>query len=290
MCGSDQARVYVRANGVEIVRCSRCTLLYRPAVPEALERLYTEDYFRDYFRKPGAAETVSTGYADQRARLLQAFGEHIADLERFHKPGRLLDVGCAMGFLLEAARRRGWQVVGLDLAAAAVEYARREFQLDVRLGPVERAAFPEASFDVITAFELIEHVVDPAGTLGCFHRWLRPDGLLVLTTPNAGSYAARRHPERFEGFLEPPHLVYFTPSTMRQLLRRAHFRPLEVRTDLALMTSQTLSAWGVPEVERWRALVNRLAPGLKAWARRTLGRAWGGGAMKVYAAPIAARA
>ena len=194
LCHASRAKPYLRLNEIEIVRCGQCGLLYRAAVPQDLSSWYTEDYFR---KKPAhEAQWGGSGdYVADRDRLLKTFDEHVADLERLRRPGRLLDVGCAAGCLLEAARRRGWDVVGLDISDYAVEYARREFHLDVRIGTVEQAVFPAGPFDAITAFEYIEHVTDPVGTLSHLRSWLRPDGVLVMTTPNAGSWAARRHPE-----------------------------------------------------------------------------------------------
>ena len=287
LCGRTDARPHLTLaqHKIEIVRCRGCGLLYRPVSFDDLAVLYTEDYYRH--KSAEEAQWGGSGdYVADRDRLLRTFDEHVAQIEQRHARGRLLDVGCATGCLLEAARRRGWEVVGLEISDYAASYAQREFGLDVRIGTVETTRFPDGHFDVITAFEYIEHVDDPAGILRQVRPWLKSDGLLVMTTPNAGSWAARRHPERFDGFLEWRHLVYFSRRTMTQLLRQAGFEPTEIQTDFALVTVNTLAGWGVARPERWRAAVNRVAPGLKRVIRRVLGAWCGGSSMKIYAKPV----
>jgi len=281
ICKEKSPQPYQILGEIQIVRCPNCGFLYRPSLPPDLLLSYNEDYYRN---KEG--NWAGTGdYVADRERLLRSFDEHIADLEEIRPPGRLLDVGCATGFLLEAARRRGWEVVGLDISPYALEYARKEFDLDVRLGSIEDAHFPGNHFDAITAFEYIEHVPDPACSLSSMRSWLRSDGVLVMTTPNAGSWQARRHPQRFAGFLENRHLCYFTPSTLRRILRQTGLVPIEIRSDLALITVGTLASKGITQPQRYRALVNRFVPGVKKGVRRILGKLLGGPAFKVYARP-----
>ena len=284
LCRHTDQRAYRTVGGVEIVRCPRCSLLFRRILPDDLQAMYDETYYR-HKGKEEAQWAGSGDYIADQERLLKSFDEHLADLERFKLPGRLLDVGCAAGFLLEAARRRGWSVVGVDISDYAVRYARETFHLDVRIGSVEQLSLPAGSFDAITAFEYIEHVVDPVATLKAVRPWLKPDGLLVLTTPNAGGWQARHQPEQFDGFREWRHLAYFSRATMKRLLQAAGFRLAELRTDQSIVTRQTLSRMGVAQPERWRAAVNRLAPGVKTVVRRVAGRICGGSSMKVYARP-----
>lgn len=282
LCKEKSPQPYQILGEIQIVRCTHCGFLYRPSLPPDLLHFYNEDYYRN--KEEHEAQWAGTGdYVADRERLLRSFDEHIADLEKIRPPGRLLDVGCATGFLLEAARRRGWEVVGLDISPYAVEYARKEFDLEVHLGSIEEADFPENSFDAITTFEYIEHVPDPVSSLASMRSWLRPDGVLVMTTPNAGSWQARRHPQRFAGFLENRHLCYFTPSSLRRILRQTGLVPIEIRSDLSLVTVNTLASKGISQPQRYRSLVNRFAPGLKKGVRRILGKLLGGPSFKVYA-------
>ena len=285
LCQSTQARFHCRVGDVDIFKCSTCTFLYRLQIPEDLKAMYDEAYYRSK-SKEEAQWAGSGDYIADQERLLRSFDEHVADLEKLKKPARLLDVGCAAGFLLEAARRRGWQVTGLDISDFAAQYARDAFHLDIRIGMVENIGFDAGSFDVVTAFEYIEHVMDPVATLKAIRPWIKKDGMLVLTTPNAGGWQAKHHPDQFDGFREWRPLTYFSRKTMAKLLSISSFEPVSIRTDQSIVTRQALSKAGVKEPERLRALVNRVAPRVKVAIRRVAGRLWEGSSMKVYAKPI----
>ena len=244
--------------------------------------MYDETYFRNLEVRPGV---MRPDFPAEQDRLIRKSDERLIELERLRRPGRLLEIGCATGFLLEAARRRGWKVTGTDISAFAAKYAEKEFGVEVRVGTIPGLDMPKGSFDAVMALEYIEHVPDPVETLRAVRQWIREDGVLMMSTPNAGSWTARRHPDRFDGYLERRHLVYFTRSTMKLLLERSGFSLLDIRTDNALVTTDTLSAVGIRSPDRWRTLANRLAPGLKTWIRRAVGRAFGGPCMVVFATP-----
>jgi 2-polyprenyl-3-methyl-5-hydroxy-6-metoxy-1,4-benzoquinol methylase len=285
LCSGQDSFPAIKIEKIEISRCRRCGLLFRTDDFGSTSKWYEESY---YHKKPEKdAQWGGCGdYASDSQRLIKSFGEHMADIELRKKPGSLLDVGCATGTLLEAARRRGWQVYGIDISEYAADFARREFGLDVRVGSLEQMSFPESSFDVITAFEFIEHVLNPIDALSKMRKWIKPDGLLVLTTPNAGSWSARRHPEKFDGFLEWRHLTFFTKKTMEILLRVSGFVPVAIKSDISIITSDSLSKLGVRQASKFRDAVNRFAPSLKQSIRSFAGRLFGGPAMKVYAKPI----
>ncbi len=284
-CGQAAARLYHVVNGVRIVRCRRCALLYRQDMPSDLGKLYQEAYYRaedtDQERWAGSGD-----YIKDHDRLLRVFDEHIADLERLERPGSLLDVGCALGFLLEAARRRGWSVTGSDISAFAAQYAQREFGITVHVGTIDSVNLPEAAFDVVTAFEFIEHVPDPRSALERLRKCLREGGLLVLTTPNAGSWRARLRPARFPGFCDQTHLTFFTAGTLKRFLSEAGFETVEIRSEVSVVTASTLAHLGVHNSGQLRAWTNRVMPNFKRGVRRLLGRMLGGNGMKIYARAV----
>ncbi len=113
-------------------------------------------------------------------------------VERQIGVGRLLDVGCGMGEMLASAARRGWQVAGIEPNRCAARCARQRVpQADVFCGPVEVFPVVAGAFDVITCLEVIEHLREPAAALSRLYGCLRPGGLLVATTPDAGGVHAR---------------------------------------------------------------------------------------------------
>lgn len=140
------------------------------------------------------------------------------------RPGALLDVGCGDGTFLARMRRRGWSVTGLDFDPVAAKAARERHGLEVHVGTIEDAfADGRALYDVVTASHVIEHVPEPIRFLSQCRSLLRPGGRLVLKTPNASSYGARRYGSAWRGLEPPRHLHIFTAPALISCARRAGF-------------------------------------------------------------------
>jgi SAM-dependent methyltransferase len=135
---------------------------------------------------------------------------------------RLLDVGCGAGFFLDEARARGWRVCGTEYSERALALARGRGH-EVTQAPVAVDGFEANSFDVVTAFEVFEHVKDPLSEAAVLARVLRPGGLLYCTTPNFNSVSRRALGPGWSVIEYPEHLWYFTPRTLRRWLERSGF-------------------------------------------------------------------
>ncbi|MGH7785812.1 MAG: class I SAM-dependent methyltransferase [Candidatus Binatia bacterium] len=136
--------------------------------------------------------------------------------------GRLLEIGCACGFLLLAARERGFAAQGVEMSAWASGHARQAFGLDVRTGTLEAQGLPADHFDAVVLADVIEHLFDPRATLREIHRILRPGGRLLLLTPDVGSVMARLFGPRWWGLLDD-HYFYFSRPTLERLLNDEGF-------------------------------------------------------------------
>ena len=149
--------------------------------------------------------------------------------EPYRSANRLLDVGCGVGDFLLAAQARGWEVQGVELEARAREVcaARGVPALDAPLDP-ER--FPPRSFDVVTSFEVLEHMVDPREEMRAAAGVLRGGGLLYLTTPNFSSLTRRLLGPRYSVIAYPEHLGYFRPATLDRLLQGAGLERVHLRS------------------------------------------------------------
>ncbi|MEP6652156.1 MAG: class I SAM-dependent methyltransferase [Myxococcales bacterium] len=227
LCQGDAFESLVDARLAHLRKCVGCGLVSVRAFPdqEELRAIYSADYFKN-------AESSVMGYDDyeqDKQYIMKTAGRRLREIEQRTPPGRLLDVGCALGFFLEEAKRRGWTVQGIDISAHAAGYARDMLGIPTRVGLLRDAQFEKASFDVITMWDVIEHVPDPVAELALCRDLLRPGGLLVLSTPDVGSLVAKVTGPRWMGFkLAEEHLYYFSRETMRGALSKAGFETLAV--------------------------------------------------------------
>lgn len=204
----------------DLVRCRVCghRQLARMPADAVLEEAYDEAASEDYVEEE----------AGQRETARRA----LARLERFAPPGgRLLDLGCWVGFLLAEARERGWEGVGVEPSAFASAYARERLGLDVRRDGLLDADLPAGSFDAAVLGDVIEHLPRPGEALDRLATLLRAGGPRVawLALPDAGSRVARAMGARWWSVI-PTHVQYFTRGSLATLLRRHGWEVLEVDT------------------------------------------------------------
>ena len=177
--------------------------------------MYTAEYFEERNMKDAVDEA---GIARQRERR--------DIVTQFAEGGRLLDVGCGNGYFLEAARRAGFEVAGLDLSEWATRYVREVFGVNVATCDALDADFPPGCFDVVTLWHNLEHARDPVAVLRRVAEWLAPDGTVILRVPNFFSFDRLWHRDQWQRLSVPYHLVHFTPDTLRRALARAGLRPV----------------------------------------------------------------
>ncbi len=228
ICGAVRHEPFFEKDGYRLVRCASCGLVSvaNPPSGEELTR---------YYSFAGGYGLQSRDDAREIARLDALGRRHARAITRVARPpGRLLDVGCSAGFFLAAARDLGWEVAGVELNEDTAELARTRLGLDVRTGDLAGVSFEPASFDVLTLWDVIEHVPDPAETLRLAQRLLRPGGVLALSTPNLGGLFPQLSQPigRWTGYWthpEPPaHLYQFSKKTVVRLLEVTGFAVLDV--------------------------------------------------------------
>jgi len=204
-----------------MVTCKECRLIYlnpRPS-PEEIGAYYPDEY-EPYARTPGARSSLSL--LIQRLKLRS----RVRTVTRLAEGGRLLDLGCGSGgFLREMQRLPEWQVQGIEVNQEMATFAREKLGLDVQAGTLEGAHLPASSFDVVTMWDVLEHLPDPLGSLREIHRILKPAGVLITSSPNAASLDARIFGRYWIGLDFPRHLYVFSPHTLFDLLRKAGLQP-----------------------------------------------------------------
>jgi 2-polyprenyl-3-methyl-5-hydroxy-6-metoxy-1,4-benzoquinol methylase len=215
-------------NGYDLVRCADCGLVYVGCPPSAaeLEKLYSfANGYHTSFEDDNSPSAISQQrWAKYYLELINRYGDR----------GRVLDVGCSVGFFLEAAKKDGWQTQGLEMSADSAEIARSKRGLEVEQGTLESASFAPASFDAVTVWDVIEHVTDPADAMMRMNRLLKPGGIVAMSTPNVDGIFPRwslkvAQPLNYWPHPEPPyHLFQFSKRTIRRLLEQTGFEVVAI--------------------------------------------------------------
>lgn len=207
-----------------VVTCPRCGLVFvSPRLrPDALQRVYDdEQYFAGVYGDEGGwspAMALQRTWTAGRLDLIQSA------LGRPVRGASLLEVGCGYGRFLSAARDRGYTVSGVELSRPAVEQARKQ-GLDVHCGQLIEADLPDAGadggYDVICAWDTLEHVPDPLAFLTEVRRLLAVDGVFAFSTPYFSSLPARLLGTRWWTLKPTEHIWHFTPRTHQIVAARA---------------------------------------------------------------------
>lgn len=194
----------------DIFRCRACSMVFNEAAPGAV------DVAGEY------EQVEDPEYLEQRESRRLTFHRELDAIEAAHPVGDLLDVGCYTGFFLECARERGWRVSGVEPSRWAADYGRDKLGIEIFNGPIERYQ-DDRQFDVVTMWDVLEHVPNPVEVLSILRPRLRPDGLLVFATHNLDTTVAKVMGKHFPLFMEM-HTVHFNNRTLEMLLDRTGFR------------------------------------------------------------------
>ena len=216
LCTGRDEELRFEINGYNIVRCRECGLVYTNPRPHGGEQAIYGEEHPCYSMKP--------------KRSIRKFRGYVRRVERFVKGGDLLDVGCATGEFLLAARASGWRVTGLDVSEYATNYAREKHGLPVITGCMQDADLPPESFDVITLWATIEHMRDPKGDLKSLALSLRPGGLIVVYTGNISGLRPAAEGAKWPLLTPPEHLYFFSLRTLCQMLDQCGFDILRTET------------------------------------------------------------
>lgn len=212
------ARDYVTGDRFEVLRCGACGLARTSPEPDPgrMAAYYPAAYYGEASsrRFPAAVEALQRVMYGRRARAV----ERLAGA-----PGRVLDVGCGRGFLLEAFRRRGWRTHGTELDDRSAAHAREVLRLEVETGPVDDARWPDAHFDAVAIWHVLEHLSEPELAILRARRILRPGGVLMIGVPNFASPEALLAGPGWFHLDVPRHVVHLTPGWLRGALAGAGF-------------------------------------------------------------------
>ena len=237
LCGSGERSVKFHDGRYRVLTCGGCGLVYvSPRLQgQALLDVYDDGYWK-------SANPKQRGYADyaREAELyLKTFTRRMRLVRRHLPPrARILDVGCAAGYFLRVAQREGHDVHGVEMSAAiAGEAVRALGEQRVHVGTLDDAITAKghapASFDLVTLWDVVEHVPEPQPLLRTIRGLLKPGGRLLLETQNVASRWARLLGRRWHHYKHDEHLYHFDPATIRRLLDDCGFEVLELGSAFA---------------------------------------------------------
>lgn len=188
-----------------LVKCKNCDFVFMNRIP-------SEEELHDHYNTYAYA---SEGYLSP---LTEASYENLLDeFEKYRTTNRILDIGTGRGWFLDCAKKRGWQVFGTEFSPTAVEQIKAR-GIEIHHGEIRSGLFDGIDFDVITSFEVIEHINNPLKEIPIIYGMLRENGLFYCTTPNFNSILRFYFKGDFDIINYPEHLSYYTRKTINNLL------------------------------------------------------------------------
>ena len=197
----------------DMYECLSCHVLYMNPIDGNLDQLCADVVDEDYLAS-----------WDERAFM---FRDHLVELKKYIEKGSLLDVGCYAGIFLSEAKKYGFDVTGIEPSTWAADYVRSKVGCTVYQGILEKYDLPKNEFDIITIWDVIEHLSDPRLSLKKAYEALKPGGYIAIATHDIHSVFARVLGKKYP-WLMRFHLVHFSPSTLSSLLRAVGFEIKDV--------------------------------------------------------------
>lgn len=215
-----------------LIKCQKCGFIYMEQIP-SIEDL--DSHYKTY------------SYSDHQylsPLTIESYNILLNEFEKYRNTNKLLDVGCGRGYFLKEAKKRGWEVFGTEYSEKAVEICTNE-GINMKIGKLSPNLFEIGDFDIITSFEVLEHINNPNEELRNINALLRNGGLFYCTTPNFNSLLRYYLKSDYNIITYPEHLSYYVKSTLNKMLTQNGFKNIKfLSTGISitrLKTSKKLS-------------------------------------------------
>jgi 2-polyprenyl-3-methyl-5-hydroxy-6-metoxy-1,4-benzoquinol methylase len=224
------------------VKCQKCHLVY--VNPIKKEDKIKEDY----------SQMKSIDASIIRASRLRATKSQVQLINKYSNGTSLLDIGCGEGFFLFNASKAGYRTKGIELSQDAAAYAKREFGLDIEARAFDELQLPGNYFDVVTLWQVLEHLPRPLEILNEAHRILKPGGLIAASTPDIEGIPSRILRRKWWN-IRMIHINQFSTKTLMDILQNAGFKnvsSVSYRESISLLMLlmpivRHLKAYGLPK-------------------------------------------
>ena len=254
-CGSEESETFDLDGDNRLKKCRSCGTV------SALRYADPADVYTDGYMFGQTQFGVDVRHPEFQQYLLRVAHRRMELIERVSGgPGSILDVGSGTGEVLMAARERGWEVQGVEPERTGAQMAI-DRGLPVAVAMLEESGVPERSWDVVSAFHVVEHVPDVRGFLKMLARWARPGGHVAVEVPNFQSLHGRRFRDVWiQHHLRPlEHLSHFTPDTLERTLRGSGLDPQMIRAPAYVGPPQALE-FALADLGRGDRVRRLLAP------------------------------
>jgi SAM-dependent methyltransferase len=226
VCGSKESGNWLRTSDrfhgrreiYQLLQCPSCSMVWQ--------------------KDPPAPDQMHSHYGSEYDRLITSAGESSPErwhgrreaLSRYKTGGALLDLGCSSGAFLETLKGSSWKLHGIEMSEVAARKAEERTGAQIFVGDILEAPYSPASFDVITCFDVLEHVYEPRKVLAKVQEWLKPGGVFYVLIPNIYSAEARLFGSYWYGLELPRHISHFSPASLRRVAMSVGLEEVDLQT------------------------------------------------------------
>lgn len=198
----------------DYIRCGKCGLIWNRLLSNKVNHNWEKEDFLGYFQ-------MSKYYQ-------KLFSNILSHIEKYKKDGNFLDIGCSVGTLLQIAKKKGFQVYGVESSRWAADYCRKKLKRTVYSGEFEKVRLSQNYYDVVVINHVLEHMVNPLKTLNKIRRILKEKGILLIGVPNIQSIMFTLLRENWPGLQSGMHVWQFNKKTLTKLSQKAGFKVIRV--------------------------------------------------------------
>lgn len=220
ICGSDEIRPIFTIEEFAYYRCSFCHSLFianKLTLKKVLKH-YSQEYF-EAKSFSGKKRRGYTSYKESQFTLEKSFSKKVDLIKKYISSGNLLDAGAAYGFFLRQSKNY-FNSIGLEISPFALSIAKKEFGLNIIEGNIEKTNFPGENFDVITMWDIIEHLLNPLNAVNEIIRILKPGGFVFISTDDSANWLPRLFGRYWWAIGPPMHICHFSKQGIIELFNR----------------------------------------------------------------------
>lgn len=228
-CGSTNRKFLFSIKNYNLFQCKNCNVVSFSPLPSNFD---INNYYNNYLEKYGNKFLIENKKILRYKK--EQWQKRIKLLNKFLKPpATLLDIGCSTGLFLSTAKELGYDVRGIEISKKETEIARERFGLKVFTQPLEELGLGKESFDIITMWDILEHVKNPIRLIQESKRILKKNGILAISTINWNALNRKIFKRKWRFLIPIEHLYYYNPLMLKEFLGRNGFKVLSLKASFA---------------------------------------------------------